>query len=318
MLGSVRVGHAWDSEALTGCTVFIPPEGTAASCEVRGGAPGTRETELLRPTFTVGCANAVLLSGGSAFGLSAAHGVVRYLEERNEGFPTPAGPVPIVSAAVLYDLDLGDASVRPDEEMAYRACLEASVDEEREGAIGAGAGATVGNAAGRALSTKSGYGLYRFHGERFKLEVAAVPNSFGDVVDERGRIIAGARGEDGRYAGSEKLICKSIGPAGTRLRENTTLVVIATNAWLSSEEGARVALQGHKGMARAIRPSHTRYDGDTVFVLATGEVEAPQDAVEVLAALGTAEAIRSAVWRATAAGGVPAACDILKEQKRAP
>lgn len=311
MLGSIKVGHAWDAGALTGCTVFIPPEGTAASCEVRGGAPGTRETELLRPTFTVSSANAVVLSGGSAFGLAAAQGAVRFLEERGEGFPTPAGPVPIVSAAVLYDLDLGDASVRPDAEMAYRACLEASVEEDREGAIGAGAGATVGNAAGRALSTKSGYGLYRFHTERFKLEVAAVPNSFGDVVDGQGRIIAGTRGGDGRFVGTEKLICQATGLAGGCLRENTTLVVIATNALLTCEEGARIALQGHNGIARAVRPSHTRYDGDTVFVLATCEVEAPQDAVEVLAAQGTAEAIRSAVLMATSAGGVPAACDIL-------
>lgn len=312
MLGSIKVGHAWDESALTGCTVFLPPGGTVASCEVRGGAPGTRETELLRPTFSVPGANAVLITGGSAFGLAAAQGVVTYLEERGEGYPTPAGPVPIVSAAVLYDLDLGEAGVRPDAEMGYRACEEASVDEEREGVIGAGAGASVGNVAGRSLSTKSGYGLYRFCNQDFKLEVAAVANSFGDIVDAEGRVIAGTRTPAGSFAGSEKLICKAVEQGGCRSRENTTLVVIATNAWLSCEEAARVALQGHNGIARAIRPSHTRYDGDTVFVLATGEVEAPQDAVEVLAALGTAEAIRSAVLRARAAGGVPAACDIIE------
>lgn len=187
MLGTIRVGHAGDNEALTGCTVFLPPEGTVGACEVRGGAPGTRETELLRPCFSVTGPNAVLLSGGSAFGLGAATGVARYLEENGIGFPTPAGLVPIVSAAVIFDLDLGDASVRPDAEMAYRACTEAKVDEEREGSVGVGLGASVGNVAGRAMSTRGGFGMYRFQANGFKLEVAAVVNSFGDVVDEAGR-----------------------------------------------------------------------------------------------------------------------------------
>jgi L-aminopeptidase/D-esterase-like protein len=312
LLGTIKVGHASDQDALTGCTVFIPPEGTVASCDVRGGAPGTRETELLRPTFTVGGPNAVLLTGGSAFGLAAANGVVRFLEEKGVGFPTPAGRVPVVSAAVLFDLDLGDAGVRPDEEMAYGACLAASEDEERQGNLGAGTGATVGNAAGRALSTKSGYGLYRFHTESFKLEVAAVPNCLGDVVDDSGRVLGGTRGAGGEYVGSEKLICQSTGLAQGCIRSNTTLVVVATNGRLTVDEAARLALQGHNGIARAVRPSHTRFDGDTVFVLATCEVDAPQDAMEVLSAQGTAEAIRSAVLAARSAGGIPAACDIMK------
>lgn len=310
MIGTIMVGHAGDEEALTGCTVIIPPPGTVASCEVRGGAPGTRETSHLRPTFTVGTVDAILLAGGSAFGLGAATGVVRFLAERGMGFPVPGGPVPIVASAVIYDLDLGDGSVRPDEEMGYRACDAARVDEESEGLVGVGLGASVGNAAGRRMSTKSGFGIYRFQADGFRLEVAAVANAFGEVVDEQGGVLAGMRDADGSFVGSEKFICNASFEGGC-MRANTTLAVVATNAKLGCEEGARIALQGHNGIARAVRPSHTRYDGDTVFVLATGEVEASQDAVEALAAMGTAEAIRAAVLRAKPAGGLPAACDIL-------
>ena len=311
MIGTIKVGHAHDVDALTGCTVFLPPEGTVGACEVRGGAPGTRETELLRPMFTVTGPNAVLISGGSAFGLSAAGGVVRFLEENGIGFPTPGGLVPIVSAAVLFDLDLGDREVRPDEEMAYQACRNASVEEDREGLIGAGTGASVGNARGRQSSVKGGFGLYRFMGDDFKLEVAAVANSFGDVVDADGTVLGGARGDDGSFVGAEKFVCNASGLAPGCAGQNTTLIVIATNAKLDREQCARVALQGHNGIARVIRPSHTRFDGDTVFSLATGEIDAPQDAVEILASMGTAEAIRASVLRATAAGGLPCACDIL-------
>jgi len=152
MLGTIRVGHAQDTGALTGCTVFLPPAGSVAACEVRGGAPGTRETAMLSPAFTVECPNAILFTGGSAFGLDAASGVVRYLEERGTGFPTPGGPVPIVSAAVIYDLDLGEPGVRPDSRMGYEACGAAHTDDEREGSVGAGTGASVETSTGgRAL-----------------------------------------------------------------------------------------------------------------------------------------------------------------------
>lgn len=314
MLGSIRVGHAGDAAALTGCTVFLPPQGTVGACEVRGGAPGTRDTELLKPCFTVRGPNAVLLSGGSAFGLEAAGGVVRYLEERGTGYPTPGGVVPIVSAAVIFDLDVGDSSVRPDAGMAYAACLEATVDEAREGSVGVGLGATVGNVSGRGLSTRGGFGTYRFQADGFKLEVAAVVNSLGDVVDDSGQILAGVRGEDNRYVGAEKMLCMAAGMATGCAGANTTLAVVATNARLCCEDATRVARQGHNGIARATRPSHTRYDGDTVFVLSTGEVDASQDAVEVLAAMGTAEAIRAAVMRAEAAAGIPSARDIMKNE----
>jgi L-aminopeptidase/D-esterase-like protein len=316
MLGTIKVGHAHDPDALTGCTVFLPPEGTVGACEVRGGAPGTRETDLLRPTCTVTGPNAILLSGGSAFGLGAAGGVVRFLEEEGVGFPTPGGVVPIVSAAVIFDLDLGKSEVRPDGEMAYRACREASTSEEREGSVGVGMGASVGNVLGRSMSTRGGFGLYRFQADDFRLEVAAVVNCLGDVVDESGRVLAGVRGAANEYVSAEKLLCQSAGLAGGCEGTNTTLVVVATNAGLTCSDATRVAMQGHNGIARATRPSHTRYDGDTVFALATGEVEAPTDAVEVLAAMGAAEAIRSAVMRAEPGGGLPCARDILDKQAR--
>ncbi len=309
MLGTILVGHAGDEQALTGCTVFLPPAGTVGACEVRGGAPGTRETEMLRPGFTVEGPNAVLLTGGSAYGLAAATGVMRYLEENGIGFPTPGGIVPIVSGAVIFDLDIGDGSVRPDEAMGYRACQSASLDEESEGSVGVGLGATVGNVYGRARSTRGGFGIYRFHADGFKLEVAGVVNAYGDVVDDGGKVLGGVRDEKGRFVGAEKAVCNATGLAPGCL-QNTSLVVIATNAELTCTEGTRVALQGHNGIARAVRPSHTRYDGDTVFVLATGEVQAPVDAVEVLAAMGTAEALRSGVLRATEGGGIPSAADI--------
>jgi L-aminopeptidase/D-esterase-like protein len=195
--------------------------------------------------------------------------------------------------------------------MGYEACRNATVDEDREGLVGAGTGASVGNARGRQSSVKGGLGLYRFMGGDFKLEVAAVANSFGDVVDSDGTVLGGVRGEDGRFVGAEKFVCTASSLAPGCIGLNTTLVVIGTNAKLDKEQAARVTSQGHNGIARAVRPSHTRFDGDTVFLLATGEVDAPQDAVEILAAIGTAEAIRASVLKAEAAGGLPCACDIL-------
>ncbi len=311
VIGKIKVGHWHDKNALTGCTVFLLPDNCAVSCEVRGGAPGTRETELLRPMFTVQKADAVLFTGGSAFGLAAAQGVAKYLEEMSVGFPTPAGPVPIVSAAVIYDLDLGDSKVRPGPEEGYEACFKANIDEFRDGCVGVGAGATVGNVLGRVNSTKSGLGFYRFRAGGFMLEVAAVVNSLGEIVGEGGEILAGARGSRGKFVSAEDILISALGSPSIQ-GQNTTLVLIATNARLTGEERSRVALQGHNGIARAVRPSHTRYDGDTVYVVATQELNVSIDAVEALAAKGCAEAIRTAVLRAESAGGIPACCDILE------
>ncbi|MBN1289053.1 MAG: P1 family peptidase [Actinobacteria bacterium] len=311
LIGSIKIGHAVNRDALKGCTVFLLPEGVVASCEVRGGAPGTRETDLLKPTYSVPGPNAILFSGGSAFGLNAAAGVVKYLEENGLGFPTTAGPVPIVSAAVIYDLDVGDGSFRPGPEMAYEACVAASEDERSVGNAGAGIGATVGNTAGRALSTKGGFGISVYRSGDFQMEAAAVVNSFGDVTGEDGRVIAGVRGPGNEFIGAESFLLESAGFENYNKMECTTLVIVATNAKLNTEQLTRVAIQGHNGIARAIRPSHTAFDGDTVFSVAAGEVEAPLHLIETLAAMCVADAVRDAVMKAESAGGVPAACDIL-------
>lgn len=310
MLDRIKVGHCQDDLAMTGCTVFMPPEGCSAACEVRGGAPGTRETDLLAPSRTVGCFNALLFTGGSAFGLDAAGGVGRYLEERGEGFNTPAGPVPIVSAAVIFDLDIGEGSVRPGPDMGYKACEAASLDEKRTGNVGAGAGATAGNLLGRRLSTKSGFGTCLLESGALKVEAAAVVNCLGEVVDESGSVIAGVRNPEGGFLRVEELI-ESAGAGKVSPFENTTLVLIATNGRFDTPGLGRLALQGHNGLARTIRPSHTRYDGDTVFAVATNEIDAADDAAEVLSALAVEGAVRSAVRNTTGAGGLPAACDIL-------
>lgn len=314
MIGNIKIGHAADHEALKGCTVFLLPDGAVATCEIRGGAPGTRETDLLKPSYTVPAPNAILFSGGSAFGLNAAAGVVKYLEENGRGFPTTAGLVPIVSAAVIYDLDVGDGSIRPGPEMAYEACAAAGDDEKSTGNVGAGIGATVGNVSGRPLSTKGGFGISGYSNDELKVEAAAVVNSFGDVVGEDGKVIAGVRNAENSFAGAESLLLGSARPLDNGLMECTTLVVVATNAKLSSEQLTRVAIQGHSGIARAIRPSHTGFDGDSVFAVSVGDIETPLFMVETLAAVCTAEAIRDGVLKAEAAGGVPAACDILGSQ----
>jgi L-aminopeptidase/D-esterase-like protein len=262
MLGTIRVGHAGDEKALTGCTVFIPPPGTVGACEVRGGAPGTRETELLRPGFTVEGPSAVMLAGGSAFGLSAACGVMRYLEEKGIGFPTPGGIVPIVSSAVIFDLDIGDGKVRPDAEMGYSACQAALVDEENEGSVGVGLGATVGNVYGRARSTRGGFGIYRFHADGFKLEVAGVVNAFGDVVDQDGRVLGGVRGEKDRFVGAEKAICNATGLAPGCL-QNTTLVEAHVHRGCArSVAGAQRDSEGGAAFAHQVRRRHRLRAGD--------------------------------------------------------
>ena len=288
----ITVGHATDSTARTGCTVILCPAGATAGVDVRGAAPGTRETEALRPGRLVQKAHAVLLTGGSAFGLEAAGGIVQYLEEQNVGFP--AGPVcvPIVPAAVIFDLGVGDAKVRPDKEMGYQACLNATDEPVVMGAIGAGTGATVGKAPG-VTSSPGGLGSACMRLDS-GLVVAAivVVNALGNVVHPRtGEILAGGK-ENGDFVDiTERLLAADL-VHGT----NTTIGVVATNATLSPAEVHRVAEMAHDGMARAIRPAHTMFDGDTLFALATGShTGSGVNAVGILAAEVVAKAIVNAV-----------------------
>ena len=291
-IADITVGHATDSTARTGCTVVLCPAGATAGVDVRGAAPGTRETEALRPGRLVQKAHAVLLTGGSAFGLDAAGGVVQYLEEQNVGFPAGPVRVPIVPAAVIFDLGVGDAKVRPDKEMGYQACLNATDEPVVMGAIGAGTGATVGKAPG-VTSSPGGLGSACMRLDS-GLVVAAivVVNALGNVVHPRtGEILAGGK-ENGDFVDITERLLNADLVQGT----NTTIGVVATNATLSPAEVHRVAEMAHDGMARAIRPAHTMFDGDTLFALATGShTGSGVNAVGILAAEVVAEAIVNAV-----------------------
>ena len=298
-VGGIRVGHATDREALTGCTVVLCPPGTIGSGEVRGGAPGTRETDLLRPGMLVHEVNAVLLTGGSAFGLAAADGVVRYLEEQGIGFDAGIARVPIVPAAVLFDLGVGDGSVRPGPDDGYAACAAASGDVA-EGTVGAGTGATVAKLDGVQRAVKGGIGTASVRRDDIVVGAIVAVNAYGSVVDESGEVIAGPR------PGPE--VVEGELPPWPAAGTNTTIGVVATDAALTRERAHLLALAGHEGISAAVAPAHTIWDGDTVFSLATGTAgDAPQALVEELAEQAAAEAIRRAVRLAEGVPGVPAA-----------
>ncbi len=306
-----KVGHAQDMDALTGCTVILCPPNTVGGVDQRGGAPGTRETDLLHPMHLVNQVTAILLTGGSAFGLDAAAGVMRYCEENKMGFDASYATVPIVPAAVLFDLGIGDPNVRPDAEMGYQACLNASGDPPAEGNVGAGAGATVGKVLSPKMSTKSGIGTASVDlGGGGKVAAIVAVNAFGDVIDpESGEIIAGARGIKG-YADTLKVMKSFVGRKVMGFSSgpaNTVIGVVATNVKLNKEQVTRVAQMAHNGLARTIRPAFTLLDGDTVFSLSSGEVEMDLNIVGAYAAIAYQEAILSAVKNAEKAGGVPAA-----------
>ena len=291
-IDEIKVGHATDATARTGCTVVLCPAGATAGVDVRGAAPGTRETEALRPGRLVQKAHAVLLTGGSAFGLDAAGGVVQYLEEKNVGFPAGPVRVPIVPAAVIFDLGVGDATVRPDREMGYQASLNATDEPVVMGTIGAGTGATVGKAPG-VTSSPGGVGSACIRLDSGLIVGAiVVVNALGNVVHPRtGEILAGGR-VDGDFVDiTERLLDANLVQGA-----NTTIGVVATNATLSGAEVNRVAEMAHDGMARAIRPAHTMSDGDTLFSFATGSYTGSGvNTVGILAAEVVAEAIVNAV-----------------------
>jgi len=273
-------------------------------CDVRGSSPGSRELSLLANDKTMQEVHAVLLTGGSAFGLGAADGVMRYLEEHGIGYETPWVKVPIVPAAVIFDLNIGSKDVRPAAEAGHSACVDAGGDITKEGNIGAGTGATVGKWGGIKTRMKGGYGAARV--DRGELEVVAVAivNAVGDVVDKSGQILAGARSLEGKWLGEQDPL-RMFARERTALLSNTTLVAIMTNARLSKVEVNRLAQRGHDGMARAIKPVHTSYDGDIVFGLASGLVEANFDLVAEMGSDATAEAIRSGVRNAASVKDVP-------------
>jgi len=279
----ITVGHWSDPVGKTGCTVILPPAGTIGSGEVRGGAPGTRETDLLRPGMLVEEVHAVLLSGGSAFGLAAADGVVRWLEERGTGFDAGVARVPIVPAAVLFDLGVGDPSARPTAESGYSACESAGVEVE-EGAVGAGTGATVAKLHGPERAIPGGIGTAALVEEGVTVAALAAVNCYGEITADDGTIVAGA-------APGEEEEPRAPFPSAP----NTTIAVVATDARLTRERAHLLAIAAHDGLARAVRPAHTMWDGDTVFTLATGRTESPQPMLERMAEEVLAQAIRRGV-----------------------
>lgn len=293
----VRVGHATDLEARTGCTVVLGP--FRAACDVRGAATGTREVEALSPLHLVERVDAILLTGGSAFGLAAADGVTAWLEERGHGFDTGVARVPIVPAAVIFDLDVGRADRRPDPAMGRAAC-EAAGSEVTEGRVGAGTGATVGKLLGPAGAMPGGVGTASMSGLGYTVGALAVVNALGDVVDHGDRIIAGARDPDGSFADSARLAREGaarrpLAPPGT----NTSLVVVATDAPLDRSKLQALARAGSTAQARRVVPAHTPFDGDVTFAVSTADPPAPVEAGLVLA-LGAmaADAVASAIERA--------------------
>jgi L-aminopeptidase/D-esterase-like protein len=310
------VGHWTDREGATGCTVVLaPPSGAVASADVRGGGPGTREIDLLHPLANAEAVHAVLLTGGSAFGLAAADGVVRWLEEKGRGYDTPGGVVPLVPAAVVYDLVIGDPSRRPGPEQGYEAC-EAAKAEPELGTVGGGTGASVGKLFGRPSSVKSGVGLaWQDLPQGPRLGVLAVVNAFGDVLGEDGSVLAGTRAKDGSFVGTTRLLReRTFEPPSFRRGEpleNTTLVCVMTDAGLTKGGCGIVAKMAHAGMARAVDPVHSAVDGDVVFTLASGAGEAVEPlVVGVVAAALTAEAIRDACRRADGLAGIPALSEL--------
>ncbi|MGE5249443.1 MAG: P1 family peptidase [Bacteroidota bacterium] len=320
----VEVGNAQNESALTGCTVVLVRKGAVGGVEVRGSAPGTRETDLLNPINLVNKVHAVLLAGGSAFGLDAAGGVMRYLDERKIGFDTRIAKVPIVPAAIIFDLGIGDAKTRPDAEMGYQACRAASKEAPAEGNAGAGTGATVGKLFGPALAMKSGLGTASIRAAGIVVGALVVVNSFGDVIDPgKGSIVAGLRsGKVGpiRVGGKEpfadtlEMMKRPLGGnvLGLSTQANTVIGVVATDARMTKAEATKVAQMAQDGIARAIRPAHTMLDGDTIFALSTGNKKANLTLVGALAAEVVVQAILRGVRMAKGAGGLPAVGDVAR------
>jgi len=300
----IKVGHATDMDALTGCTVILCEEGAVAGVDVRGSAPGTRETDAIRTIGLVPAANAILLTGGSAFGLDAAGGVMQFLEERGFGFPVGSLVVPIVPAAVIFDLAVGNPKVRPDKQMGYQACLNANEGAVVEGSIGAGTGATVGKYPGTKPS-KGGVGtasiVSNANETPIVVGVIVVVNSLGNVLNPKtGEIIAGARNpKTGEFVDIVERMINDAQPDASL--QNTTIGVVATNAVLNKDGVTKVAQMAHDGLAMAIRPVHTMYDGDTIFALSTdmretvGKQKADVNTIGVIAAKVVAEAVVGAI-----------------------
>ena len=314
----ILVGHAQDYEAVTGCTVILCEAGAVGGIDQRGGAPGTRETDALQPMHLVQKVHAILLTGGSAFGLDAASGVVRYLEEKGIGLDVGVTRVPIVPAAVLFDLNIGSASRRPDAQMGYQACLNASSNHPDEGSIGAGTGATVGKILGIQNAVKSGIGTASITIKEDLIVAAIVAvNALGDVIDpQNSEIKAGVRlpdeSENTKFADTLKVMKKmaSSNILAFGRQANTVIGVVATNAKMDKEGINKIAQMAQDGLARTIRPAHTMVDGDTIFSLSIGDQEGDVNTIGAFAAEAFSMAILRAVEKAKTLTDIPALFDL--------
>jgi L-aminopeptidase/D-esterase-like protein len=308
----IEVGHWTNLDAATGCTVIVCRQGAVGGVDVRGSAPGTLNTDLMRPVNLIQKAHAVVLSGGSTYGLDAAGGVMRYLEEQGIGFKTGVVVNPIVASAVLFDLAIGRSDVRPDSDAGYAACQNANDGPVEEGCVGAGTGATAGKLLGPSYATKTGLGsAARLIAGNIMVGAIVAVNPFGDVVDPTtGKVIAGARDPKGQgFVNTMERLYGDLSQFTLGFPSNTTIAVVATDAVLSKEGANKMAQMAHDGLAQAIRPVHTMFDGDTIFAMATGQrvgVNADVSVVGAVAASVLAEAVLRAVHKATSLAGIQA------------
>lgn len=310
---NIQIGHAQNFKAATGCTVILCKKGAVTGLDVRGGGPASRESELLNPRATTDIIHAVLLSGGSAYGLDAAGGVMRYLEERNIGYKIGGGVVPLVCESCIFDLALGNFHVRPDQKMGYEACQDAEHSNCKSGILGAGTGATVGKICGPDRMMKSGLGCYAVQLEGLKVGAVVAVNAFGDVFDDKtGKKLAGLLNkEKSAFEDSEMEIYRQY-ELDAGFVGNTTIGAIITNAKFSKAQMGKIAAMAQNGIARTVRPVHTSVDGDSVYAMSVGEESGDVDVVGTLASQVMAEAIKQAVLSTPNAYGHPGAKDFLK------
>ena len=306
-IGGIRIGQAENTEAGTGCTVLISEKGMAAGLDVRGGGPASRESELMDPLTAAAEIHAVVLAGGSAFGLGAADGVMEYLEQRGIGFDVGVTKVPLVSQADLFDLSVGNASVRPDKEMGYQACVNSEKGNYRDGNFGVGCGATVGKFAGMDFCMKSGIGSYALQIGELQVGAIVAVNALGDIYDwKTGEKIAGLLSEDRKsFRQTEDLMYANTEVVENKFTGNTTIGIILTNGEFSKPSLCKIAGMAHDGYARSIRPVHTTADGDSIYAVSLGNIKADQDLVGTLAAEVMSEAIIRAVTSAESRYGFP-------------
>lgn len=311
---NIKVGNEQDLVGGTGCTVILCENGAVAGVDVRGGSPCTRETDLLNPVNLVEKIHAVLLSGGSAFGLDAASGIMEYLEEKDVGFDVKVTKVPIVCGAALFDLVVGDHKIRPDKEMGYRACVNATNEELSSGTVGAGTGAIIGKYCDVERAMKGGLGTYTLQIGDLKVGAIVAVNCLGDVIDPTtGKIIGGLLSEDrNSIIGTEETMINQYGNKTNLFSGNTTIGVIATNGKFTKSEINKIASMAHNGYGRSMRPAHSSFDGDTIFALSTGDVEADINVVGLLAARAMEQAVVNAIKAATPLHGFKTYSELKK------